>query len=288
MRSRSNDLGLLLNQIRVGEVTMKIPITISACLIGLLVCLTLLSNSIGTKAYSQTNLHPDYQLLVSSLEGDTANVRALLRSGVDPNTPPGPEDKGMTALMFAAWQGHEEIALMLLEAGADTNTTAANGSSPLMYAATSGNGRIVRALIARGANPNYIREDGKIAIMFSILNGHVDVVRDLAPVTQLSLLNDSRYRHGAPLLVAAVKTGNSELVEALLRADISLEARESTGQTALMYAARGGHTRIVTKLLRKGANVNARDSRGITTLTKAIVGNRVAVVQVLREYGARR
>jgi ankyrin repeat protein len=257
-------------------------------LIGLLVCLTLLSNLIGTKAYSQTNLHPDYQLLVSSLEGDTANVRALLRNGVDPNTPPGPEDKGMTALMFAAWRGHEEIALMLLQAGANPNTTATNGSSPLMYAATSGNPRIIAALLARRANPNYVREDGKIAIMFSILNGHVDAAGSLAPVTRLSLLNSSQYSHGAPLLVAAVKTGNPELVEVLLRANLSLETRESTGQTALMYAVRGGHTRIVTKLLRKGANANARDQRGITSLTKAIVGNRVAVVQVLREYGARR
>ncbi len=267
---------------------MKIPIAISACLIGLLVCLTLLSGSVDTKVYSQTNLHPDYQLLVSSLEGDTDSVRALLRNGVDPNTPPEPNDKGMTALMFAAWKGYEEIALMLLNAGANPNLTAANGSSPLMYAATSGNGRIARALIAKGANPNYVREDGKIAIMFSILNGHVDVVSSLAAVTQLSLLNNSRYSHGAPLLVEAVKTGNPELVEVLLRANVSLEIREATGQTALMYAARSGHTRIVTKLLRKGANVNARDPRGITALTKAVVGNRVAVVQVLREYGARR
>lgn len=114
------------------------------------------------------------------------------------------------------------------------------------------------------------------------------MVELLAPVTDPSLLNESRYFHGDAPIMAAVKSGDPELVEAFLKADISLELGDRFGNTPLMYAARAGYTRIVTKLIRKGADVNARDPNGVTALTKAIVGNRIAVIQVLRQNGATR
>lgn len=147
---------------------MRIPITLSAGFVILLVCVALWFVSFDGPVFSQTNRHHDYQLLVSSLKGETEIVRNLLRSGADPNTPPGENDKGMTALMFAAWKGNDEIAGMLLEAGADPNAVADNGSSPLMYAASTGSPQIVRMLLSKGADPNYKRKEGMLAIMYGL------------------------------------------------------------------------------------------------------------------------
>ncbi|MGB7209516.1 MAG: ankyrin repeat domain-containing protein [Pyrinomonadaceae bacterium] len=237
--------------------------------------------------HSQNSLHPDYQLLVLSLQGDTALVRLLLSQGADPNTPPGPQDKGMTALMFATWKGHDEISRALANAGANVNISGDNGSSPLMYAAARGNVPMVNFLLARGANPNFRRSDGKTAVMFAALNGRLEVVRKLIAVTDRTLLNSMRFRGGDSLVHYAVKKGNPALLNAILSTNIDLEIRDSTGQTALMYASRNGQTQMVSKLLQKGANVNARDSRGVTSLTKAVIGNRIAVLQVLRAHRAR-
>ena len=57
------------------------------------------------RSQAQVPLHSDYTLLVKSLQGDTVAVRNLLHNGVDPNTLPGSNDRGMTAVMFAAWTG---------------------------------------------------------------------------------------------------------------------------------------------------------------------------------------
>lgn len=267
---------------------MRVPLVITSAIVATLFGFTVWSKSIENTVFSQSNRHPDYQLLVKSLEGDIPGVRQLLQSGADPNTPPGENDKGMTALMFAAWRGHEEIAMMLLQAGADVNTVAANGSSPLIYAASADKPRVVRELLRLGANPDYVRGDGMIPLMFAVTNRNVETVRILTPLTSSSLLNNSRFIHGDHIIHAAVKTGDPDLVEALIRSEISLDVRDRLGKTPLLYAARNGHTRIVTKLLRKGAGVNVRSSNGVTALTTAVMNNRVAVVQVLRQYGATR
>lgn len=265
---------------------MRTLIKISAGSFALLGLLAILSAWSNTTAYLQAIQHPEYQLLVASLNGNTQAVRQLLQNGADPNTPPGPQDKGMTALMFAAWRGHGQIVRLLLDAGANPNALSDNSSSPLMYAAAAGNVQIVNALLNNGANANFVSQGGNAAILLPLTSHNVSIVRSLATATQPSVLNNLSM-NGDPLIIATVKMRNPELVGALLLTTINLEVRDSTGQTALMYAARGGHTQIVSKLLRKGANVNARDSRGVTSLTKAIIGNRIAVVQVLRAHGAR-
>ncbi len=265
---------------------MRTTFKISACLFALLTLLAILSGWSNKTAYLQGNRHHEYQLLVASLNGDNEAVRTMLIGGADPNTPPGPQDKGMTALMFASWKGHEQIVRLLLTAGANPNALADNGSSPLMYAAVAGNIQIVNALLNKGANANYVSQTGNSAILLPFANRDADIVRSLAEAIQPSVLNGLRINND-PLIIAVVKMGNPQLAGSLLRANIDLEVRDSTGQTALMYAARAGRTQIVIRLLRKGANVNARDSRGVTSLTKAVMGNRIAAVQVLRSYGAR-
>jgi ankyrin repeat protein len=78
---------------------------------------------------AQANRHSDYQLLVKSLQGDTAAVRSLLQRGADPNTPPGPNDRGMTALMFASRIGDSQTVRLLTEAGADINAKSNSGAN---------------------------------------------------------------------------------------------------------------------------------------------------------------
>jgi len=252
----------------------------------MLFTVVLLTGWLIRPANLQTARHHDYQLLVSSLNGDADSVRRLLRSGADPSTPPGPQDKGMSALMFAAWRGNEEITRMLLDAGADPNTVSANGSSPLIFAAATGNVEVVKLLLRTGANPDYVSENGVSSIMAPLAKRNLEVVRTLVAATRPSVLNGLRV-NGTPLLIVAAKSGDFQIVNALPLAGMDLDLRDGDGQTALMHAARTGHTQIVSKLLREGADVNARDSNGTTALSKAIIGNRIAVIQVLRSYDAR-
>ena len=53
--------------------------------------------------------------------------------------------------MFAAYNGHTEIAHMLLTAGAQVNAVNKNGSCALKFATDKGHQAVVNLLVANGA-----------------------------------------------------------------------------------------------------------------------------------------
>lgn len=252
----------------------------------LLSFLGLIVGSDAMRSQAQGNLHADYQLLVKSLRGDTAAVRSLLQHGVDPNTPPGPNDRGMTAVMFAAWIGDSQTVRLLADAGADVNAKSTSGATPLMYAAMSGDVQSLRLLLAKGANPNLREQSGGMtALMYAVRKGDPQAVRLLTQEgsSDLTLRNQA----GDTALLLATKKGSWQVVAALLPANPGLEDPDRFGQTPLMNAARTGNLGILLRLLDKGASVNARDPNGATALTKATLGNHRPAIRALQVKGGR-
>src|SRR4051812_5895382 len=84
----------------------------------------------------------DAQLLEAIRNGDAAQVRAMLKSGADPNQGYA---SGATALMHAAGFAAAECVGILLEAGADVNGFAGNGATALMWG--TGDSATVRLLL---------------------------------------------------------------------------------------------------------------------------------------------
>ena len=76
---------------------------------------------------------------------------------------------GLTALLHAARQGHTEVALALLYAGADINHVTGDGTSPLQIATMNGHFDLALRLLGRGADPN-IATDAGAAPLFAALN----------------------------------------------------------------------------------------------------------------------
>jgi ankyrin repeat protein len=62
-------------------------------------------------------------------------------------------DAGDTLLMLAAYHGHTETVVALLEHGADPNQANDKGQTPLAGAVFKGSDDIVRALVGAGADP---------------------------------------------------------------------------------------------------------------------------------------
>ncbi len=76
---------------------------------------------------------------------------------------------GLTALLHAARQGHVEVAMALLYAGAEVNRASGDNTSPLQIATMNGHFDLALRLIERGADPN-IATDAGATPLFAALN----------------------------------------------------------------------------------------------------------------------
>jgi len=83
---------------------------------------------------------------------------------------------GSTALGHAAKHGHNEIAELLIENGADVSAKSESGGTPLHLAALMGHKEIAELLIAKGADVNAKSEDGWTPLHYVAGEEHKEVV----------------------------------------------------------------------------------------------------------------
>ena len=83
--------------------------------------------------------------------------------------------------------------------------------------------------------------------------------------------------------LAAAKKGDTNCVEALLKAGAELEAQDRDGRTALMLAAQYGRADTVRLLLAKGANAGARDKRGWNAYMLALLSPSGGLVHAVHD-----
>jgi ankyrin repeat protein len=77
---------------------------------------------------------------------------------------------GLSAIHYAARDGHTEAVKLLLDSGVDVNLlTAGDRSTPLVVAVINGNFDMARLFIERGADPNAASEDG-VTPLFAAIN----------------------------------------------------------------------------------------------------------------------
>lgn len=162
---------------------------------------------------------PDEPLIEAVRTGDVATVATLIERGADVNAADG---DGMTALHWAAEEGNDVAARVLLEAGASpASLTRIGGYAPLHVAARRGHADVVRELLDAGADPNATTTTSGVT----------------------------------PLHLAAAALGGHESVELLLRHGADPDAIEaSAGQTSLIFAAAANRPDAIRALLDGGAD----------------------------------
>lgn len=115
----------------------------------------------------------DTALMIASFKGNLPAVEALLARGAQV------QHEGWTPLHYAATGGHDAVARLLIEKGAQLDARSPNNTTPMMMAAWSGHIYTVKLLLDAGADATLKNDHGMTAIDFARRADHQDIVEGL-------------------------------------------------------------------------------------------------------------
>lgn len=203
---------------------------------------------------------------------------ALLERGADPFAPDADGSPPLLQALRLKWHG---LLDALLACGADPETRDLHGTTALVLACQLDDEVAVRRLIVQGAQPSARTPDGQTARGLALSLGRPHLSRWM----DWSQWRLPRRALRDTDLVAAAQRGDAEAVERLLDLGLSLNAVDAQGCTALLRACGGGHVALVRLLLSRGADPELPAYSGATCLSVALTARQIDVVWALAENG---
>ncbi|KAJ6211375.1 hypothetical protein PSV09DRAFT_2237532 [Bipolaris maydis] len=232
-------------------------------------------------------------LHVSVAFGSMSAVDILLESGFKEFE--GRDADGNTPLMLAITEGHQDIALVLLDRvvdcrgqhgqpDADAECDNFAGQCPLSIAAQYGHKEVLRMLLSRA--PSSVETEDYVsdtALSLAVENDNSDIVKILLEGGTFSTPTTCLRDH----FVKFASDGATTFVEIVLqRKLVHPDIQDTHGRTALSQAAEEGHEMIIKLLLDTGkVDPDTKDKNGFTPLLYAVRKGHKGVVKQLLDTG---
>jgi hypothetical protein len=124
---------------------------------------------------NRQNRFNEQALMLAVWQGQTAAAAWLFNRGARINR----EGNEWSALHYATFAGHDELARYLIDKKADVNARSTNGSTVLMMAAREGREKIAALLIEHGAIRSAKNDLGEDALKWAMRNGHLSIAKML-------------------------------------------------------------------------------------------------------------
>lgn len=206
-------------------------------------------------------------------KGDMPEVRQLLKN--DPSLAKASDEKGRTAILYAVYAKHKEIAELLVASGVQPN---------IFEAAATGRIERVRELLRQ--QPELVHAyspDGWTALHLNFNN--LQMAKLLIDSGADLNLNSKNKLNATPLQGAAANNW-VELAKLYLSRGANVNCRSEAGGSPLHEAAANGFLEFARLLIENGADVNQRDDSGKTPLTNASEYKKPDIEKLLRDHGA--
>lgn len=235
---------------------------------------------------------PLLHAIMHNTENSLSIARMLLEKGAKPDFA---MPNGFTPLMGAVQMNDMDIALLLLEHGADVNARQSLGNRPsaLSVAVALGHSEMVELLTANKADLSVGINSQTSLIAYASMLARADVMEPLLKHGAKADTRDVRS-NATPLHVTA--TGNELMIDSiklmgagsilsqherkmdaawacqvLIDNGADVNAVDNDGTTPAMVAAMDGCTETLKVLIAKGADLNMADNAGRTPLILAVL-----------------
>lgn len=228
-------------------------------------------------------------------QGSSDDIEAALHSGMSANAKTFIDDNLIPPLFAAIMNGNLDAVKILTAHGADPDFTDTYGYNSLLCALMTGSTEIFRFLVETGADVNFQPDDGYniltyIAGMTSPKKTRRTKYADIDPeIIPLLLKHGADYKDAMTL---AIKTGNVNFLDILIKNGADLNIKCSGGQSPLFTAINNSDINLdVIKLLAEnGADLNETLNLGdgaiAYALNIAISIDNPEIASILLENGA--
>ncbi len=222
------------------------------------------------------------ELLRAAAKGDLAEVEDLIGS----KTPVDIRDKDRrTPLMYAAWNGHNEICAKLLATGANIKFKDRAGYDALDYAAGRGLTETVQFLLSLTNTKDAMHYVAFAQTMKAAQYSRIDMLPEgTSPKQYINRITPE----GQSPLHLSTNNGYVPMAEALIKLGAQVNLLNDQRQTPLHWAAWNNHTDMIKFLLANGAATSTTDSAGNTPMLMAVQNNSVDAVKLLLASGAQK
>ena len=222
----------------------------------------------GADVNAQTKIGPTPPRRAPNAGGGS-HGKGINRGGTPPRGTLDPTPGGLSALHYAARDGHFEIVRLLVAAHANVNLFEANGISPLLTAISNDHVDIAHYLLDHGADPKPFDVWGRTPLFeaVAVRNLEVNKTEDngVDREAMLGLIRALLDRGANPNARTLEQLPTRRWIMTLN--DISWV--DFSGQTPFLRAALSGDTSVMRLLLAHGANPNIATYEGTTPLMAA-------------------
>ncbi|XP_061782771.1 ankyrin repeat and SOCS box protein 3 [Nerophis lumbriciformis] len=185
------------------------------------------------------------------------------------------DDNGLTPLFLAAQHERRTCLKVLVEAGANVNTQAADMATPLLIACQEGHAACVDVLLEHAADPNMTcsKDWPQLPIHAAAEFGHCSIVRRLVPATERRC---DRGEGMVSPVYSAVQGKHLEVLKLLLNEGFSPDGQDcddllgyrSPFAAAVHEAHLADHNPLISVLLEAGARLKEDDWTDIVRFDK--------------------